>query len=349
MSENPKYYSEDVKKIDNIEFCVFRNKDVKNYSAVKDDPFGINLAESYENFEPKKGGLVDLRLGTCDPYLPCSTCGQNQNDCPGHMGHTQLAEPVFHYGFMNHLKSILQCICLKCSNLLIEKADVMFKKALNKRSEARFKEIKLLTKNVNYCYHCGVPVPSIKKDIKDNGSIKIMIERDIGTSKDKEKEEAVILGKKIKESLSSRDCYNILRNVSDNDCFLLGFNPMMHRPEDLIIENFPIPPVIIRPTSKVDFMSSATMENSLTLKISDIINVNQRVRQQLQKESSGMEQSSYNQDIYKLLQYHVATYYDNESLTLPRTEFKTGGRPTKSISERIKGKTGRIRSNLMGN
>jgi hypothetical protein len=31
---------------------------------------------------------------------------------------------------------------------------------------------------------CGVPVPSIKKDIKDNGSIKIMIEMDVATNKE---------------------------------------------------------------------------------------------------------------------------------------------------------------------
>jgi hypothetical protein len=51
MSINPIYYSEDVKKIDKIEFSVFRNKDVKQYSAVSSDPFGIDLAESYENYE----------------------------------------------------------------------------------------------------------------------------------------------------------------------------------------------------------------------------------------------------------------------------------------------------------
>jgi DNA-directed RNA polymerase beta' subunit len=45
----------------------------------------------------------------------------------------------------------------------------------------------------------------------------------------------------------------------------------------------------------------------------------------------------------------VATYFDNDSVNLPRTEFKTGGRTTKSISESIKGKGGRVRSNLMGN
>jgi DNA-directed RNA polymerase beta' subunit len=57
-------------------------KEVKSYSAVYGDPFGINVSESYQNYEPTKGGLVDLRLGTCDIYLNCLTCGLN-NDCPG--------------------------------------------------------------------------------------------------------------------------------------------------------------------------------------------------------------------------------------------------------------------------
>jgi DNA-directed RNA polymerase II subunit RPB1 len=345
---NPTFYSEDIKKIDHLEFSIYRNKDVKLHSAVAKDPFGIDLAESYENYEPKKGGLVDLRMGTCDPYLPCATCGENSYDCIGHFGHTVFAEPVFHYGLLPHLKNILQCICLKCSNLLVEKNDAQFKKALHKKSEQRFKEMKALTKNINFCNTCGVPVPKIKREVKDNGSIKIMIERTVNNP-GQEKEEVVDGIKKIKESLSPRDCYNILRNVSDNDCYLLGFNPKMQRPEDLIIETFPIPPIIIRPTSKVDFLSSATMEDSLTLKISDIITSNKRVRQQMEKDTTHNELSTYNQDIFNLLQYHVAIYFDNESLSLPRTEFKTGGRPIKSISERIKGKQGRMRSNLMGN
>ena len=48
------------------------------------------------------------------------------------------------------------------------------------------------------------------------------------------------------------------------------------------------------------------------------------------------------------MQYHVATMFDNGSLSLPTNEQKIGGKPTKSISERLKGKTGRIRGNLMG-
>jgi len=190
-----------------------------------------------------------------------------------------------------------------------------------------------------------VAVSKIKRDTKDSGSVKIMIERDIVGEVNKEDPNAI---KKTKESLSPRDCYNILRNINDDDCRLLGFNVKLQRPEDMIITIFPIPPVAIRPTARIDFMTSATMENSLTLKISDIITSNKRVRQQMEKETISNELSTYNQDIFNLLQYNVATYFDNESTSMPRTEFKTGGRATKSISDRIKGKAGRVRSNLMG-
>jgi len=341
-------YYKDVARIEQIEFSIYTNADVKKYSAVSNDPLGINLAESYEQYEPKKGGLVDLALGTCDIYLQCATCGLNSIECPGHFGHTVLASPVFNFGFLNHLKNILQCVCLKCSNILIDKTDINFKKTISKKPENRFKEIKILTKNINFCVHCGVPVPKIKREVKDNGSIKIMIERDINTTGNTTETLDVNILKKTKESLSPLDCSYILRNISDNDCFLLGFNPSMHRPEDLIIENFPIPPSIIRPTAKVDFLSSSTSEDALTIKIADIITANKRVRNQMEKETLTNELSTYSADIFNLLQFHIATYYDNSSVSLPRTEFKTGGRQTKSIVDRIKGKKGRMRSNLMG-
>ena len=41
-----------------------------------------------------------------------------------------------------------------------------------------------------------------------------------------------------------------------------------------------------------------------------------------------------NSDFNNFLQYHIATF-DNDSASLPKTEFKTGNKPTKSISDRI--------------
>ena len=351
MSLNYEMYSEDINSIERIDFSVLTNNDVKKYSAVSKDPFGINIADSYDNYEPKKGGLVDLRLGSCDIYLNCTTCGLNSLKCPGHFGHTELAEPVFHFGFMNHLKTVLQCVCLKCVKILVDKDKDLITMLKNKKEKYRLKELREITKNVNYCHHCGTPVPSITKEVKENSaSVRILLEREVGAVVVDEKTgDSSESKKKIREYLPARKCYNILRNLSDIDCFLLGFNPKISRPEDFICIRFPIPPVNIRPTAKIDFMASSTMEDSLTLKISDIISNNSRVRNMMDKQLLGNDLNSLqNQDIHSLLQYHVATYFDNESVTLPKSEFKASNKPTKSISERIKGKTGRVRSNLMG-
>ena len=50
---------------------------------------------------------------------------------------------------------------------------------------------------------------------------------------------------------------------------------------------------------------------------------------------------------FDLLQYHVATYMDNEIAGLPQDQQKFG-RPVKAIRARLKGKEGRLRGNLMG-
>jgi len=344
MTQYATFYGEDIKRITQVEFTIYKNNDIREYSVVCEEPYGIDLAESYENYEPKKGGLVDLRLGSSDPFLPCLTCGDKYSECPGHFGHTVLAEPVFHYGFLTHLRNIMACICLKCSKLLIDNIDIYMKKLINKKPETRYKEIKSLTKNVTSCFYCGWIVNKIKKDEKDNG-LKIIIERNINETL---QENYVTYQKKIKNIFYAKECYAVLRNISDEDCFLLGFNYKIQRPEDMIIKYFPIPPVIIRPTSKVDFLSSATAEDGLTLKIADIINANKRVRQQKEKETLINETLLYNQDIYNLLQYHIVNFYDNDISNLPKTEFKTGGIAPQSISKRIQGKTGRVRCNLMG-
>lgn len=52
-------------------------------------------------------------------------------------------------------------------------------------------------------------------------------------------------------------------------------------------------------------------------------------------------------EIKTALQFHLCTYFDNEIPGQPQSITKTG-RPLKSIRQRLKGKEGRIRGNLMG-
>ena len=91
--------------------------------------------------------------------------------------------------------------------------------------------------------------------------------------------------KKIKEELTTQQIYNILRRINDIDVFLLGFNKN-NRPEDLIIKRLPISPVAIRPTAKIDLLSSSTMENSLTLTIASILRNTNKLRKELEKKKN---------------------------------------------------------------
>ena len=65
------YNTEDIVNIHNIQFCVFGNDEVKRYSVTNKDPYGINIPETYDSHEPKRGGLIDLRLGTTNNNIIC--------------------------------------------------------------------------------------------------------------------------------------------------------------------------------------------------------------------------------------------------------------------------------------
>jgi DNA-directed RNA polymerase beta' subunit len=343
------YNTEDIVSVNNIQFCVFGNDEVKRYSVVGKEPYGITIPETYNGSEPKRGGLIDSRLGTTDYQVNCSTCGLNNTDCPGHFGHTELAEPCFHYGFMEAAKNILGCICIRCSKLLIYKTEKDMNDILkNRMGKARFDEIKRLTSNITYCqnpdYSCGAPIPSIRIDETGLGML--------AETKVDEGEDGTTISntgkQKIQEVLTAEDCYNILKNVSDIDCRIMGFDPKINRPENLIITMFPIPPVAIRPTIRRDTIASKSYEDSMTDKLADIIKRSVILRTNKEKSAMLNEEFKYNDAHHKALQYHIATYFDNENSSLQKSEQKTGGRLYKSVSERLKGKQGRVRGNLLG-
>lgn len=70
---------------------------------------------------PMEHGVLDRRMGVSDKFSLCDTCDKKMADCVGHYGYIRLALPVFHIGFLNHVKSILSCIC-KVSHIPFAKA-----------------------------------------------------------------------------------------------------------------------------------------------------------------------------------------------------------------------------------
>ena len=121
----------------------------------------------------------------------------------------------------------------------------------------------------------------------------------------------------------------------------LGFSRYWCRPEWLICSVLPVPPPCVRPSVKQD--NSQRMDDDLTHKISDIVKCNNTLIQKIQKNS----RPEVIADWSKVLQYHVATLIDNDIPGIAQSAHRSG-RVLKSIRQRLKGKEGRIRNNLMG-
>jgi DNA-directed RNA polymerase II subunit RPB1 len=104
----------------------------------------------------------------------------------------------------------------------------------------------------------------------------------------------------------------------------------------------PVPPPQVRPSVTMGG-SSERSEDDLTCALIQIIRCNKTLRD---RELDGSPNHVL-LNVQRLLQYHLATFITN---VMPGVEPATtrSGRPLKAIAERLKGKYGRIRGNLMG-
>ena len=181
---------------------------------------------------------------------------------------------------------------------------------------------------------CGNPQPdTIRKE-----GLKLT-----GTWKQKKKDEDDGQGDR-KEVITPQTALNIFKLLSDETLQILGLNKDYARPEWMILTVLPVPPPPVRPSISVDGTGQGMRgEDDLTYKLGDIIRANSRVLQCIQDGSPQHVLTEFD----TLLQYHVATYMDNDANGVPQAMQKSG-RPLKTIRGRLKGKEGRLRGNLMG-
>lgn len=141
--------------------------------------------------------------------------------------------------------------------------------------------------------------------------------------------------------LTASEVRERLEKIIDEDSFVLGVDPEVARPEWLVLTVLPVPPVTVRPSIILD--TGERSEDDLTHKLVDILRINQRL---LENMEAGAPQLIV-EDLWELLQYHVTTYFDNEASGVPPARHRSG-RPLKTLTQRLKGKEGRFRSNLSG-
>ena len=132
-----------------------------------------------------------------------------------------------------------------------------------------------------------------------------------------------------------------LVSIPDDELRKIGINPNIFRPEWGVLTILLVPPVTVRPSIILE--SGERSEDDLTHKLSDIIRANQRLWENL---NAGAPEVII-EDLWDLLQFHITTFFDNTVTRIPPARHRSG-QPLKTITERIKGKEGRIRKNLAG-
>jgi DNA-directed RNA polymerase II subunit RPB1 len=181
---------------------------------------------------------------------------------------------------------------------------------------------------------CGNVQPEVRRE-----GLKLM-----GTWKAQKGDEENEAQQPEKKAITPAMALNIFRHISTDDIKKMGLSNDYARPEWMIITVLPVPPPPVRPSISMDGTSTGMRsEDDLTYKLGDIIRANGNVRRCETDGSPGHVVAEYE----GLLQFHVATYMDNDIAGQPQALQKSG-RPVKSIRARLKGKEGRLRGNLMG-
>ena len=336
-------YKEEVSCIDGVQFGLLSSEEILRRSCAH-----VNDATLYDsNGEPKLGGLFDPRMGVIERKKRCKTCGQDCVKCPGHFGHIELAKPVYNTQYISYIKKILPCICIHCSKLLINKKVV--KNVLNKKPVSRLDYIKSKTKTK----HCGMLESDKNDDYDNNGCGADQPTKYLSQDMDyiiaewsKELEDSS--GNKRREPLRQKMTPEIIlaifKRISVEDAKYLGFSPEWCMPKDMIFTVLPVAPPSVRPS--VRMYNNQRSEDDLTHKYNDIIKSNNILKEKIEKPDSRPEDIiAYSH----LLQYHVTTIIDNDAKGANMGSCKSrGGHVLKTFKQRINGKDGRFRSNLMG-
>ncbi|KAI9794044.1 MAG: DNA-directed RNA polymerase II subunit RPB1 [Peltula sp. TS41687] len=344
-----------LRTIQEVQFGLLSPEEIKSMSVVH-----VEYPETMDEqkLRPRERGLNDPHLGTIDRAFKCATCDEGMSECPGHFGHIELATPVFHVGFMSKIKKLLEMVCHSCGKLLVDESNPQFADALRfrdpkKRFDAVWKVCKPkmtcdmdssvdeefqgdgLSKPDKKISHggCGNPQPEVRRE-----GLRLT-----GTTKQRKDETGEALPPE-KKTITPQQALTIFKHISGEEITKMGLSNDYARPEWMIITVLPVPPPPVRPSISIDGSGQGSRgEDDLTYKLGDIIRANGNVRRCYLEGSPAHILNEFE----SLLQFHVATYMDNDIAGQPQALQKSG-RPVKSIRSRLKGKEGRLRGNLMG-
>ena len=324
MSKN-NLKSQPTNRIIGIQFSLLSPDEIRRGSVAE-----ITNRDTYVNNKPVINGLFDPRMGVLEPGLICPTDGLDNMQTPGYFGHIELAKPVFYIQYLGTILKLLKCVCFKCSKLLINKEK--YQKLLNLGNEQRWKQVSVLCSKIKRCGEdtndgCGCLQPF---RIKKEGLASIIGE----WKNNQEDEENIVI------PLTPELILKIFARISDEDVTFLGFSPIWSRPDWMICQVLAVPPPAVRPSVKHDAQQRS--EDDLSHILVNIIKTNKTIQEKIQNNAP----ANVINDWLMVLQYYIGCMVDNK-IPGANPVAQRSGRPLKSIKDRLNGKGGRMRGNLM--
>jgi len=314
-------------KVVGIQFSILSPEEIRKGSVAE-----ITSKDTYVNNKPVIGGLFDPRMGVLEPGLICPTDGLDYMKTPGYHGHIELARPVFYIQFMSTILKCMKCVCFKCSKLLVNKEK--YKQAYKLTGEQRWKYVYSLVAKIKRCGEdtddgCGCLQPS---KIRKEGLATIFAEWK--TESKEEGAEPMII------KVTPEMVIKIFKRISDEDVEFMGFSATYARPDWMVCQAMYVPPPAVRPSVKHDAQQRS--EDDLSHILVNIIKTNRTLREKM---AAGASENVID-DYTMVLQYYVASQVDNK---IPGVACcaQRSGRPLKSVKDRLNGKGGRMRGNLM--
>ena len=353
------------KRISQIQFGTLATTDIQKVSEVKVCNRTIFSPPNSTNplRHPALDGCMDPRMGVSGKSNPekCQTCGKNLANCSGHFGYIQLELPVFHAGFFKHTLTILQCICKRCSRVMVsstERAALMKKLRSGGQRNAlfksqQFKKVVDSCKSTFRCPNCGYNNGVVKK--VGGAFFKIVHEKfrskniptEVIDMHEKNMNPIRNARPEIKAHTKNVDllnpmrAYELLSRVPEEDLELLWMNGEFAKPDTLIMWAVPVPPVPIRPSVPQEVGGGST-EDDITITLQQVIEMNNALKMALDR---GASMKMVAED-WEYLQIQVALFINGETPGIPRAMM--GARASRGLCQRLKGKQGRFRGNLSG-
>jgi len=310
-------------RIGTVEYYILGDEENRQDSCVQ-----INNKEIFKGDRPEPHGIYDPHMGTTDIKWDCRACGNKKNVCPGHSGHLEAHYPLKNPLFRDEILKWLKIICTKCGRLLTTTT------LSGPQGSIMNEYVRLCNpKKVKQC-----PWP-------DCEAIRLPIVKDRERPFVFNVETKYADNKIVQHEIYNHEIRFIFDKVTDETVAKVSTDPNAH-PRNLIISSIRVPPNTIRPDiRRIGGAGNRSNNNDMTQFVRNLVDINDQLPKVIPDKDQFDAKLKANFNLFELTYSEMIR--GSTASSSVRLSTNTNKAPT-SLADRHKGKTGRIRGNLMG-